>query len=46
MKPSLFLLKSQITMKIMSVSFLARQGKTLVRGIFTGACFSEKETVR
>jgi len=25
---------------------LAQQGKALVRGIFTGACFSEKEIFR
>jgi hypothetical protein len=35
---------SRILIKIMSVS-LARQGKALVRGIFTGACSSEKEIV-
>ena len=43
MKHSLFLSKSQTIIKIMSVSFLARQGKALVRGIFTGACSSKKE---
>ena len=36
--------KIQITIKIMKVSLA--KGKALVRGIFTEACFSEKEIVR
>ena len=46
MKYSLFSLKLQKEMKILRISFLACEGKALVRGIFTETCFSEKETVK